>query len=37
MQETISTQKPRQKDRGLERKREKRYDWITIYFEEIIY
>ena len=38
MQEIMSTRKPRQKKRGLERNRkEKIYDWITIYFEETIY
>ena len=32
------TRKPRQKERGLERnRREKRYDWIAIYFEETIH
>jgi len=31
IQETISTQKPRQKKRGLDReKREKRYDWMVV-------
>ena len=38
MQETMSTRKPGQKERGLERnRREKRYNWITIYFEETIH
>ena len=38
MQETMSTRKPRQKKRGLERnRREKRYNWIVIYFEETIH
>ena len=38
MQETMSTRKLRQKERGLERnRREKRYDWIAIYFEETIH
>ena len=38
MQETMSTRKPRQKERTLERnRREKRYDWIAIYFEENIH
>ena len=38
MQETMSTRKPRQKKRGLERnRREKRYYWISIYFEETIH
>jgi len=31
IQEIISTQKPRQKKRGLDReKREKRYDWMVV-------
>ena len=38
MQETMYTRKPRQKERTLERnRREKRYDWIAIYFEETIH
>ena len=38
MLETMSTRKPRQKERGLERdKREKRYDYIATYFEETIH
>ena len=38
MLETMFTRKPRQKERGLERnRREKRYDWIAIYFEETIH
>ena len=38
MQEIMSTRKSRQKERGLERnRREKRYDWISIYFEETIH
>jgi len=38
MQEIMSTRKSRQKERGLEmNRREKRYDWIVIYFEEIIH
>jgi len=37
MQKTMSIRKPRQKERGLERnRRERRYNWISIYFEEII-
>ena len=37
MQEIMSTRKPRQKERELERNmREKRYDWIVIIFEETI-
>ena len=38
MLETMSTRKSRQKERGLERnRREKRYNWIAIYFEETIH
>ena len=38
MQEIMSTRKPRQKQRGLEgEKREKRYNWIAIYYEEIMH
>ena len=38
MQETMSTQKLRQMKRGLEgKKREKRYNWIAIYYEKITY
>jgi len=38
MQEIMSTRKPKQNERGLERnRREKRYDWIAIYFEETIH
>ena len=38
MQETMSTRKPRQKKLGLEgEKKEKRYDQISISFEEIIH
>jgi len=38
MQETMSTRKPRHKERGLERdKKENRYDWIAIYFEKTIH
>ena len=38
MQETISTRKPRQMNRGLKgEKREKRYNWIAISFEETIH
>ena len=37
MQETMTTRKSRQKERRLERnRREMRYDWIAIYFEETI-
>ena len=34
----MSTQKPKQMKRGLEgEKREKRYTWISVYYEEIIH
>ena len=38
MQEIMSTRKPRQKKRGLEKnRRENRYGWIAIYFEKTIH
>ena len=37
-QKTMSTRKSRQKERRLEwNRRERRYDWIAIYFEETIH
>ena len=38
MQKIMFTQKPRQKKIGLEgEKREKSYNWIAIYYEEIMH
>ena len=37
MQEIISTRNQDKRRGGWRDKREKKYDWIAIYFEEIIY
>jgi len=36
-QKTMSTRKPKKKARIGGRKEKKRYDWIAIFFEEIIH